>query len=200
MAEGLDESGELAALMARYCAGDRSAFAALYQRTAPRLLNYLTGMLGDRAGAEDLLQQSFIKIHEARDAYVRDADPLPWFYTIAHRTCLDELRRRKRARVQVTRDGEVGDLADRHAAPDGSGDGGDGSGVGSTRYAVTLAALNELPPNQKEALLLTKVEGRSHAEAAAILGTSVGAIKLRAHRAYEALRARFKGKGANVDE
>lgn len=182
-----DEAGAAAAqLMARYCAGDKPAFAALYRLVAPRLLGYLTGMVGERAAAEDLLQQTFIKIHEARDAYVRDADPIPWFYTIAHRTCLDELRRRKRARVQITHDGEVADVASEPTAEESA----------SPRYTVTLAALNDLPPNQKEALLLTKVEGRSHAEAAAILGTSVGAIKLRAHRAYEALRARFKGKGA----
>ncbi len=183
-----DDAGEAAAaqLMARYCAGDKPAFAALYRLVAPRLLGYLTGMVGERAAAEDLLQQTFIKIHEARDVYVRDADPIPWFYTIAHRTCLDELRRRKRARVQVTHDGELADFASEPTADESP----------SPRYAVTLAALSDLPPNQREALLLTKVEGRSHAEAAAILGTSVGAIKLRAHRAYEALRARFGGKGA----
>lgn len=181
--------GDAAALMARYCAGDKAAFAALYRLVAPRLLAYLKGMVGERAAAEDLLQQTFIKIHEAREAYVRDADPVPWFYTIAHRTCLDELRRRKRARVQMTKDGVVEDVAGEAsgaAASEGEED--------STRpqYAVTLAALHELPENQRQALLLTKVEGRSHAEAAAILGTSVGAIKLRAHRAYEALRARFR--------
>jgi RNA polymerase sigma-70 factor (ECF subfamily) len=53
---------------------------------------------------------------------------------------------------------------------------------------VTLAALAQLPQNQREALVLTKLHGRSHAEAAAITGTTPSAIKLRAHRAYVALR------------
>lgn len=181
----MGEDGDAAALMARYCEGDKAAFATLYRLASPRLLAYLKGMLGDRAAAEDVLQQTFIKIHEARAAYVRDADPIPWFYTIAHRTCLDELRRRKRARVQITKDGEVADVASEPTTPDPSG---------TERYSVTLAALEELPENQREALLLTKVQGRTHAEAALILGTSVGAIKLRAHRAYEALRAKFRSR------
>lgn len=177
--------------MARYCDGDRGAFAELYRRTAPRLLQYLVGLIGERATAEDLLQQTFIKIHEARSAYVRDADPVPWFYTIAHRTCLDELRRKKRARVRVTVDGEIPAVAAEapEAEPDNTG-----------KLAVTLQALDELPANQREALLLTKVQGKSHAEAAAILGTSVGAIKLRAHRAYEALRRRFGRRGSDESE
>jgi RNA polymerase sigma-70 factor (ECF subfamily) len=65
-----------AALMARYCDGDREAFAALYGGLAPRLFAYLYGMIGERAAAEDLLQQTFLKLHEARAVYVRGADPV----------------------------------------------------------------------------------------------------------------------------
>src|ERR1044071_7505160 len=92
----------MAVLMGRYCAGDVAAFHELYAALAPRILGYLTGLAGDRATAEDLLQQTFMKLHEARSAYVKGANPVPWLYTIAHRTCLDEIRRRKRARVRVS--------------------------------------------------------------------------------------------------
>jgi RNA polymerase sigma-70 factor (ECF subfamily) len=64
---------------------------------------------------------------------------------------------------------------------------------------AALKALQFLPANQREALVLTKVHGRSQAEAASIVGTSVGAIKLRAHRGYVALR-RALGKGDSLGD
>ena len=167
--------------MQSYCDGDPSAFDALYGLLAPRLLAYLIGIVGERATAEDLLQLSFLKLHEARDLYVRGADPVPWMYTIAHRTALDELRRRKRARVRVGE--EVPASAEPRADLSGSAEARD---EGFTDE--TLRALQELPESQREALLLTKVQGRSIQEAAAITGSTPSAIKLRAHRAYVTLR------------
>jgi RNA polymerase sigma-70 factor (ECF subfamily) len=177
------DEAETAALMARYCAGDAAAFDALYTRLSPQLLGYLIGLIGERAAAEDLLQITFLKLHEARDVYVHGADPVPWLYTIAHRTFLDEIRRRRRARVKLTDEGELppGPPAALSGAPEEA----DGP---SQVSPATLAALAQLPQNQREALVLTKLHGRTHAEAAAITGASPGAIKLRAHRAYAALR------------
>src|SRR3954453_2124223 len=88
-------------LMQRYCDGDAGAFRELYALVAPRLLGYLLKMTRERALADDLLQQTFLKVHRARGAYVRGADPLPWIYAIAHRTFLDEARKGKRAVVRV---------------------------------------------------------------------------------------------------
>src|SRR5258708_7062365 len=106
------------ALMERYCDGDASAFRALYALAAPRLLAYLTCLTHDRSTAEELLQQTFIKLHQARASYVRGADPMPWLYTIAHRTCLDEFRRARRSRVKVARDDKP--LPEPPAALDGA--------------------------------------------------------------------------------
>jgi RNA polymerase sigma-70 factor (ECF subfamily) len=183
---GDDETATLMAAMARYCDGDAAAFHVLYQQVAPRLLGYLTGLIGERAAAEDLLQLTFMKLHEARAVYVRGADPVPWLYTIAHRTFLDESRRRKRARVRLTDEGQlpepmVGDLG-------GGAADGEGQAVDPELSKLTLGALSHLPASQREALVLTKVHGHSVAEAAAIVGTTPGAIKLRAHRAYVTLR------------
>ncbi len=180
----MGDPGDAIALMGRYCDGEAAAFHELYALVAPRLLGYLVGLIGDRAAAEDLLQVTFLKLHEARDVYVRGADPIPWLYTIAHRSCLDELRRRKRSKVKLTEDGAPPDgvIAEISGAPEGASPEEEGLSK------VTLAALEQLPQNQREALILTKVHGRSHQEAAAIAGTTPGAIKLRAHRAYVALR------------
>jgi RNA polymerase sigma-70 factor (ECF subfamily) len=179
------EDSTAASWMGRYCDGDAAAFDALYELVAPRLLGYLTSLIGERAAAEDLLQLTFMKLHEARAMYVRDADPVPWLYTIAHRTFLDEVRRRKRARVRLTEDGKP---AGEERADLSGGRERDEPEPDPELAQLTLAALAQLPSSQREALVLTKLHGRSHAEAAAIVGTTPSAIKLRAHRAYVALR------------
>ncbi|HUS63812.1 MAG TPA: RNA polymerase sigma factor [Kofleriaceae bacterium] len=176
-----------AELMARYCDGDASAFRDIYSRVAPRLLAYLTRMCGERATAEDLVQQTFMKVHGARAAYVRGADPVPWMFAIAHRTCLDEMRRRKRSRVRLAKDDKgvpeqaagIDGITPERAAPEGAD---------PALVSAAMAALDDLPPAQREALILTKLSGKSIAEAAAITGATPGAVKLRAHRAYVALR------------
>jgi len=195
----LDAEAQTAAdVMARYCAGDAAAFHKLYGLLAPRILAYLRGLLmGDQAAAEDMLQLTFLKVHEARDTYVRGANPIPWIYTIAHRTTLDELRKRKRSRVRLTKDGEVGGVGGAEPAAAISGAAADAeSDIDREAIAGALAALEHLPENQREALLLTKVHGRTHAEAAQITGTTPGAIKLRAHRAYVTLRQLLARKPA----
>lgn len=180
---------EAITLMERHCDGDGRAFGELYRLLAPRLLAYLTSMIGDRATAEDLLQQSMLKVHRARASYVRGADPVPWVYAIARRTCLDELRRKQRARVRVSLGAEMPELEV----------GFDGALAGtapSTDQALlerSLEALATLPPAQRAAVVLTKLEGHSMAEAAVLVGTTTAALKVRAHRGYVALRALLAG-------
>lgn len=178
--------------MELYVDGDARAFEALYQEVGPRLRGYLLKMTGDPSLADDLLQLTFLKVHRSRSAYIRGAEPLPWLYAIAHRTFLDEARRRKRARVRVPQGEELpevaADLHGRDAAkavdpPD------------PELLSRVAEAIEELPPNQRQAVVLIKIEGKSVAEAAAIAGTTSGAMKLRAHRGYKALRARLAGEG-----
>ena len=190
------------ALMAAYAAGDAAAFERLYALLAPRILAYLRGLLGDKAAAEDALQVAFLKVHEARGSYVLGANPIPWIYTIAHRTSLDELRKRKRSRVRLSKDGALHAEPAAHitgVAEEAHQDQADRPDPAAT--AGALAALERLPENQRLALLLTKVHGHSTAEAAMITGSTPGAIKQRAHRAYVTLRQLLakkdaKGKGA----
>jgi RNA polymerase sigma-70 factor, ECF subfamily len=178
-----------AELMARYCDGDREAFRALYDRVAPRLFGYLRRMSGDRALAEDLLQQTMLKIHRARHAYVRGADPLPWAYAIARRVFLDEMRRRARVRKREASTATPGaepiaTISGRAVEAAGADDHAPSAGL----VAAALSALQALPPAQREAVVLTKLQGKSVAEAAALAGTTPGALKVRVHRGYAALR------------
>jgi RNA polymerase sigma-70 factor (ECF subfamily) len=186
---GEPDAQEAAEVMTRYCRGDAAAFQRLYALLAARILAYLTGLLGDRATAEDMLQTTFLKVHEARSTYVLGANPIPWIYTIAHRTALDEIRKRKRSRVRLAKEGDsagepaahiTGVAAEAHPNPVDRAD--------LSAAAGALAALAKLPENQRQALILTKVHGRSIADAAMITGSTPGAIKQRAHRAYVTLR------------
>ena len=178
--------------MERYQAGDAGAFRELYAIAAPRLYGYLAKLSRSRAVADDLLQQTFLKIHRARAAYVRGADPLPWFFSIAHRTFLDEARRLQRGIVRSAGDDVPEVAAGIDGAPD---DRRDDPRVDPELARAAIDALAQLPAQQREAVVLTKLEGKSVAEAAEITGTTVGAMKVRAHRGYEALRKLLGKKG-----
>ncbi len=180
-------------LMARYVRGDASAFRELYALVAPRLYGYLMKLARHPAVADDLLQQTFLKVHRARATYVLGADPVPWIYSIAHRTFIDEARKQKRAVVRVAE----GDALPEEAADlaGSTADRRDESRVDPELVKATLDALAELPASQREAVVLTKLDGKSVAEAAQIAGTTVGAMKVRAHRGYERLRALLGDRG-----
>jgi len=195
------EAREAAEVMARYCRGDAAAFQRLYALLAARILAYLKGLLGDAAAAEDALQLTFLKVHEARSSYVIGANPIPWIYTIAHRTALDEIRKRKRSRVKLNqgKEGEVPTEPTAHITGVAADVGADPAapaepGPDAAAAAGALAALAKLPDNQRQALILTKVHGRSIADAAMITGSTPGAIKQRAHRAYVTLRQMLGSK------
>jgi len=98
---------KLQELMQAYRDGDSVAFTEFYARVAPRIRAYLRSLIRDSTTADDLLQQTFAKLHAARHGYVQGADPVPWLYAIARRACIDELRRRRRAHVRLGRPGEV---------------------------------------------------------------------------------------------
>lgn len=171
--------------MARYCEGDVDAFHELYRIVAPRLFGYLVKMSRQRAVAADLLQHTFMKVHRARRAYIRGADPVPWMYAIAHRTFLDEMRRIRRDIVRLE---DEHDLLELSADLRGESDERRDAHADPALVTAALAALLELPANQRQAVVLTKLEGKSIAEAAEIAGTTVGAMKVRAHRGYKELR------------
>src|SRR5258706_14428637 len=136
--------------MARYQDGDASAFRELYAQVAPRLLGYLVKMARSRAIADDLLQQTFLKVHRARAAYIRGADPLPWIYSIAHRTFLDETRRKKRAIVRVGDGEQLPEIsADLHGQTDDRRD----ETADPELVKIALDALAQLPVQQREAVV-----------------------------------------------
>src|SRR5262249_22125396 len=151
---------------------------------APRLYGYLLRQTRDVAKAEDLVQQTLLHIHRARARFIRGAEVTPWAFAIARRLMIDGMRRGKREVLAATNDDDgEGDVA---IAGDAPAD----EVVQAQELALRVRReLAKLPEGQRVAFELVKQEGLSLAEAAQVLGTTVAAVKLRAHRAYEALRA-----------
>ncbi len=171
---------EADAAMERYAAGDEAAFALVYDAIAPRLYGYLVRQTREPSRAEDLLQQTMLHIHRARDRFIPGAEVTPWAFAIARRLLVDSVRRGRREMLADETDPDAG------ASPE--------PGADQVAQARELAAhiekvLAQLPQSQRAAFELIKHEGLSVAEAAQVLGTTVAAVKLRAHRAYEAIRA-----------
>jgi RNA polymerase sigma-70 factor (ECF subfamily) len=165
--------------MQRYSTGDHSAFAIVYDALAPRLYGYLVRQTHDRARAEDLLQQTMLHIHRARDRFIPGAEVTPWAFAIARRLLVDGMRRGKREVLCADGDADPGASA---------GPPADDLIVARELAARIEQALATLPQSQRTAFELIKQEGLTVAEAAQVLGTTVAAVKLRAHRAYAALR------------
>jgi RNA polymerase sigma-70 factor (ECF subfamily) len=175
-------SGEQAnAAMDRYARGDDSSFGEVYDLVAPRVYGYLVRQTRDKACADDLLQQTLLQMHRGRGTYATGFAVLPWAFAIARRLYIDELRRRKTDALWSARA-----VADDDRRTSNSPD----DEFGSRELAGRVEAeLQRLPETQRVAFELLRVDGLSHDEAAQVLGTSVSAVKLRAFRAYSALRA-----------
>jgi RNA polymerase sigma-70 factor (ECF subfamily) len=162
--------------MRRFCAGEEAAFVELYDKYAPEVLGFLTRLVRDPALAEDVLQTAFLSFVRARDRYQPAAGVRAWVFAIAANAGRDALRRRKSRREDLIGDEPLS----RHPDPAVSSD----PVMGHTLEV----ALAQLPEDQREAVLLHKLQGLSFPEIAAALGTTVGAARLRAHRGYQRLK------------
>ena len=173
-------SAAASAAMDRYASGDDHAFGVVYDELAGRLYAFLLRKTNDAAHAEDLLQQTFLHMHLARETYATGMDVVPWAFAIARRLAIDSFRKRRREVLAEPSRAEQ-ELAS-ELSPDGH--------LQTKQAALTLRqTLDDLPESQRTAFELLKLEGLSLAQTAEALGETVGAVKLRAHRAYEALRA-----------
>jgi len=169
--------------MDRYARGEDAAFEELYDGLAPRLQSFLQRHTRDRARAEDVVQQTMLQIHRARGRFTPGAQVVPWAFAIARRLLIDMHRRGGREVLAPTSDETLTQVM---AALD---DRADDVAIAKETAQRLSEELARLPENQRVAFELIKQDGLSVAEAAQVLGTTVAAVKLRAHRAYEAMRA-----------
>jgi len=181
--------------MERYSNGDDAAFAEVYDAIAPRLLGFLRKATRDGAATEDLMQQTFLQIHRARGSFIPGAPVMPWALAIAKRLMIDSARRR---RVELGLFMHVPADDDRlTSAPTATAAADDVLDARRLERRVQQR-LDALPETQRAAFQLVKQEGLSLKRAAEVLGTSVTAVKLRTHRAYQALRAVLRDDGGGA--
>lgn len=170
------EDADLRELMIRYQRADPSAVEDLVARLSPRLLRFLAGNLNTRGEAEDLLQICWMQVHRSRHTYRPTEPVLPWIFAIARHVRLDGFRRRQRL---DSREVLSDSLPERGTPPDAER---------SLMQKQFFDVLAHLPDSQREVVHMLKVTGMSLEEVALATSSTVGAVKQKAHRAYEKLR------------
>jgi len=181
------------ALMLRVQAGEEAAFQELFRKFSPRVLGFTRRFVTSEARAEEVTQDVFVQIYRFRHRYQPESRLAAWVYKIATNHCLNELRRpERRLRVDIwggrDKDGEAIEpqLADPQAAtPE--------EGVSSRELARLLdTAVAALPPKQRAALLLSRVDGLAYKDVAAAMGCTEGAVKALIFRAVHTLKRELK--------
>ena len=165
----------LESLMSGYQQADEKAATALIEKMSPLLLRYFLVQSSSRRFAEDLLQDTWMRVHKARHTY-RITEPfLPWIFSIARHARLDHYRKVRRVEIRET---QV-DVLPQPAAT---------QAVSLPDLADLDTMLRELPDSQREVIVMLKVSGMTIEEVARATSASAGSVKQKAHRAYEKLR------------
>jgi RNA polymerase sigma-70 factor (ECF subfamily) len=183
-----DDSDE--SLMLRYRDGDVRAFELLVTRHRKALFNFILRFVRDTAAAEDVTQETFLRLVKGADAYERQAKFTTWLYTIARNLCVDAARRgkhRKAASLDAPLSDEDGAASLLDLVPD------TGAGVDrqaqSRELAVRLRqAIEALPDEQREIFLLREVADLQFNEIANVIGCPENTVKSRMRYALEKLR------------
>jgi len=164
--------GDPEALMVRYQAGDFAAARLLIERVSGQLHRFFELQTANRADADDLLQEAWLRIHRVRHTYQPGRPLLPWVYAIARRVRVDHYRKAVRTTV---REQPLEDLSETPVAE-------------APQVADLEELLAPLSDGQREVLEMLKVAGMSLEEVAQATSCSVGSVKQKVHRAYEKLR------------
>jgi len=165
--------------------GDSRAFTTLVDRHAPACLRYATRMLGARADAEDVAQETFMRVHQSLSKYDARMPFRSWLFTILVNRCRTSLTQRLRRERRIIADDAEMMLAS----------------VQSTALATdvredVVRALRRLPAEQREAFLLRHVEQLEYDEIARLTGARPSAVRMRVKRACDRLQELLKdGEG-----
>jgi RNA polymerase sigma-70 factor (ECF subfamily) len=164
-------------LMERYKGGDRAAITELVHRYAPLLLRVMLHQVRTREDAYDLVQQTFLQLHRSKGDFRQGAQLRPWLLTIAV-----NVRHRHFRRMGVREELSLEPDALDRAHP--------GLTIKSAAEAGcdVRTVLAALPPDQRDVIVLHWLEGFSFPEVALVVGASLSAVKVRAHRGYVAIR------------
>lgn len=164
--------------MVGYQAGDHACALAFIRQVSPWLLRLFNARADSRAHADDLLQETWLRIHRVRHTYRPSEPVLPWVYAIARYVRIDYYRRNRRKMAHEEAWSDLSDAVAHESEP-------------SPFEALDLL-LAPLKPAEREVIEMLKVAGMSLEEVARANSCSVGSVKQTVHRAYEKLRKRAR--------
>ena len=162
--------------------GDTDAFGILFHRYQRKILNFAWRYLNDRDSAEDVLQKTFLRMHLFRKSFRRKASFATWLYTIAKNLCWEDSEKLRREGHVYNENPNPSEYEQQNPLQE----------VEQKELHETVReAIGSLPPRQRTAVILTKYQGMTLSEAAAVLGCSEGAVKQLIHRALPDLRSKL---------
>lgn len=174
-------------LVARLRRGDPAAFESLVRAHGGRLLSVARRFLGSNEDAEDAVQETFIKAFKAVSTFEERSQLHTWLHRIVVNTSLMKLRERRRKPHESIEDLLPTFTADGHQAIE-SREWSDAVFERKETASIVRQAIEMLPHQHRAVLVLRDIEERDTAETAAILRTSTTVVKVRLHRARQALR------------
>lgn len=177
-------------LMLRVRAGDAEAFRELFEQHSRAIVNFAYHFVGNRQRAEEIAQDVFLQIYRAAPRYEPTAKFTTWLYRIATNACLNEVRRPEHRHPKGPLEHQPDDEHKRAeiAYADPEAVTGDDALAGRQLGAKIQNVLADLPPNQRAALLMSRVDGMSYQEVADALETSESAVKSLVFRATATMR------------
>jgi RNA polymerase sigma-70 factor (ECF subfamily) len=177
-----DPTGEAVALILRMAKGDGTALAELHGIWSPTLLGISCRMLGDRREAEEVVQDTFVRVwHRSAEYDPHQSPPFVWAFAVLRGYCIDRLRFRHRAKRDSSRVVPI----HLHAPPEKSED---PRVMAMDDWRRVRAALDLLPPDERSCLELAVFLEYTHSEISEHLGTPMGTVKNRLRRALEKVR------------
>jgi RNA polymerase sigma-70 factor (ECF subfamily) len=191
-------------LMLAFRGGDARAFEALVRRHRAPVFNFILRFTGHRARAEDVLQETWLKVVRSAREYEPKAKFTTWLYTIARNLCVDSARKESYRQTDsldapVGASGDDGDgRALGEMLPDGSGSPERGAHNARVRPMLERA-LASLPEEQREVFILREYSGIAFKEIAQVTQTSENTVKSRMRYALEGLRKRLAELGVDGD-
>jgi RNA polymerase sigma-70 factor (ECF subfamily) len=177
-------------LIDAHCQGDPAAFGELVRRYGDGVLGYLIRMSGNREQAEDLFQETFIKVHEKAHTF-RGPQFKGWLFKIATNVALDGIRRSKRTKAislnqQLDYDNPNSEQLSAVVTADSSCNPSEQASKAEQTEQVRQA-IRSLPSRQRATLVLAYYQQLSYTDVAEVMGCSVGTVKTQMFRALKTL-------------
>lgn len=175
-------------LLGRHQTGEDGSFSEIVHRYAGELYRFLARFTGNAAAAEDLLQETFLQVHQSAEKFDQSRRLRPWLFTIAANKARDYLRSQRR-RTEVSLDADIGGHGDESVTFAEIFQGGDAlpeEMLGrAEQQEMVRRAVEQLPPALRQVLLLGYFQQLPYKEIAEIVGVPVGTVKSRLHTALK---------------